>query len=205
MASSITTHAREQVRELPPKNLPCADVKHCAQLAVKCSNCQVHVTPIWNIVGLCRGWRMASSITTHAREQVRELPPKNLPCADVKHCAQLNVKCSKLPGFTSRLLGTSLDFAGAGGRQVTSPTHAREQVCEPATQKLALRGWQTLCAACHKTQYLSGHVTPTWNIVGLCTGWRMASYITTHAREQVCELPPKNLPCAVANIVRSLP
>ena len=139
MASYVTTHAREQVCELSPKNLPCAVVKHCAQLAIKRSICQVHVTPTWNVVGLCKGSGMTSYITTHAREHVCELSPKNLPCAVVKHCAQLAIKRS---------------------------------ICQV-------------------------HVTPTWHIVKLCRGWGMASYITTHAREHVCELPPKNLPCAV--------
>ena len=146
MASYVTTHAREHVCELPPKNLPCAVVKHCAHLAIKRSICQVHVTPTWNIDGLCRGWRMASYITTHDREQVCELPPKNLPCAVANYCAQLAIKRS---------------------------------ICQV-------------------------HVTPTWHVVGVCRGWRMASYITTHAREQVCELPPKNLPCAIANYCAQL-
>ena len=127
------------VCELPPKNLPCAVVKHCAQLAIKRIICQVHGTPTRHVVRLCKGWGMASSITTHAREQVLELPPKNLPCAVGQHCAQLAIKCS----------------------------------------------------------IATFHVTPTRHVVGLCRGWGMASYITTHAREQVCELPPKNLPCAV--------
>ena len=94
MASYITTHAREHVCELPPKNMPCAVVKHCAQLAIKRSICQVHGTPTRHVVGLCKGWGMAGFITTHVGEHVCELPPKNLPCAVVKYCARVAIICN---------------------------------------------------------------------------------------------------------------
>ena len=135
MASYITTHVREQVWELPPKNLPCTGQTLCAACHKMQYLPRFTSRLLGTLLGFAEGWGMASYITTHAREHVCELPPKNLPCAVVKHCAQLAIKCSICHVSRHAYSARRWALARAGGWQVISP-HMPESTyvsCHPRT------------------------------------------------------------------------